>query len=127
MAELKRVLDGPDHKELRRLILDAVQEDRDRTSARLVQERDRQRAAEAAKSACLCELRLAREAAEAEAKRKAGFREARVARKHVRRMGKILQCVRLATRMVGALRSDLGGFRWKNGRSSRQMLPLARR
>jgi hypothetical protein len=67
VAELERVTDCPKKQELRRLMLDALQEDRERASARMFQERDRRRAAEAVKSARLREMRLAREAAQAEA------------------------------------------------------------
>ena len=93
MTEPERVPDGPTHDELRRLILDALQEDRERASARLSQERDHQRAAEVAKSARLRELRLAQEAAEADAKRKAQLSKARASRKHVKSEGKILRRV----------------------------------
>jgi len=47
---------------------EALEEDRDRTAARLAQERHRQRIDEAVKSARLRELRLAKEAAETRAK-----------------------------------------------------------
>ena len=52
--------------ERRQLVMAALQEDRDRTAARLVRERERQRTTEAEKSARLRELRLAKEAAEAQ-------------------------------------------------------------
>jgi len=48
-----------------RLIKEAIQEDRDRTAARLALEFHRHRTAEAAKAARLRELRLAKEAADA--------------------------------------------------------------
>lgn len=71
MTELIHGPDGPEHKEWRRLISEALQEDRDRTATRLIWERERQRTAEAEKSARLRELRLAQEAAEAQAKQEA--------------------------------------------------------
>ena len=62
--------DEREREERRRLIMEAVQEDRDRAAARLVRDRDRQRTDEAAKSARLRELRLAKEAAERRPKQK---------------------------------------------------------
>ena len=52
------------------LVAEALREDRVRTEVRLTRERERQRSAEATRSARLRELRLAREAVEARAKLK---------------------------------------------------------
>jgi len=66
MTERMRVT--PEDEERRRLVLEALREDCERTGLRLAHERVRQRIAEAERAARLRELRLAREAAEARAK-----------------------------------------------------------
>ena len=70
MAERVRGTNDLEHRERRRLILEALGEDRDRTTARLVRERERQRTPEVEKSARLRELRLAKEATEIRAEQK---------------------------------------------------------
>ena len=50
MGERMRGTDDPGHQERRLLILEALQEDHERTVERLVRERERQRTAEADKS-----------------------------------------------------------------------------
>lgn len=51
------------------LVAEALREDRDRLDARMARDREQQRSAEVAKSARLRELRLAKEAADARAKK----------------------------------------------------------
>ena len=62
--------DDPTRPERAKLFAEALREDRDRWDAQLTRERERQRTAEAAKSTRLRELRLAKEAAEVQAKEK---------------------------------------------------------
>ena len=70
MAERMGGTNDQEHQERRRLVLEALQEDRQRTAARLVRDLHRQRTAEAEKSARLRELQLAKEASEVRARQK---------------------------------------------------------